>query len=722
MAKLPVRWTNSGFSLLLALLSPLWLFAQTDAHWYFGRKAALNFNVNGNQSGPAVLSNNVMVTPEASATISDNSGNLLFYTNGVIVYNRNHQIMANGDGLNGDASACQIAVVPLPGSDKLFYIFTTDAFENDFLNGYYYSIVDMSGDGGLGDVVSKNNLLWSSGSERITAIRHANGIDVWIITNDLYSNIFRAWLMTCNGFTATNPVVSVIGAVMNQNPLMNVGVMKGSPDGRFLCQTHFPFTDANAGAPNFAQLFDFDNASGVLSNVRRINFPATHYNHCEFSPDSKQLYLTRKNNKQVDQLDISLPTLTDILNSRQSFPTANAFYDIQLAMDERIYLTQGSLMLGRINFPNERGTDCDFQQNAINLSPGTVSVGLPSHINDIVGASNQGNGFSYTVLDSCRGRVQFNASTTLAGSITWLWEFGDNTTSDLQDPLHVFPNPNDAYTVKLTITSAGSCGKIVRSRIIRPAGSSKPIADFTHQFVCDSNYIRFTNTSIDTAAPGIGFSWDFGDGQSSNLSNPIHSYLLDGNYIVKLRINTGNPCKNDSISFPISFSRFNISISPDQTINYGQTVSLTTSDPADSYTWTPGKWLSDSSIRNPVALPYESISYTLIAKKNNCTAKDTVNITVIQNDFLFVPTGFTPNSDGKNDRIIPLINGRFSLKEFSIYNRYGERVYTTASRGEGWDGRIRGVLQTSGVYIWVLNALNPDGSPLNQKGTVTLIR
>jgi hypothetical protein len=137
----------------------------------------------------------------------------------------------------------------------------------------------MSGDGGLGDVVSKNNRLWASGSERITAIRHANGTDVWIITNDLNSNIFRAWLMTCNGFTATNPVVSVIGAIMNQNPLMNVGVMKGSPDGRFLCQTHFPFTDANSGAPNFAQLFDFDNASGVISNVRRINFPATHYNH-----------------------------------------------------------------------------------------------------------------------------------------------------------------------------------------------------------------------------------------------------------------------------------------------------------------------------------------------------------------------------------------------------------------------------------------------------------
>ncbi len=722
MAMLPGRLTILWIFVQLATLCPFTSGAQTDAHWYFGRKAALNFNTIGNQNGPSVLSNSVMTTAEAAAAISDNNGNLLFYTNGAQVFNRNHQVMLNGDGLKGDISACQIAVVPQPGSDKLFYLFTTDAFENDFLAGYYYSIVDISGDGGFGEVISKNNLLWTSCSERVTAIRHANGTDVWIITNDMDSNIFRAWLLTCNGFNATNPVISTAGALMNQNPLMNVGVMKGSPDGRFICQTHFPFTDANTGAPNFVQLFDFNNATGVISNTRRISFPSTHYNHCEFSPDSKQLYLTRKNNKQLDQLDISLPTLTDILNSRQSIPTTNAYYDIQLAMDEKIYLTQGTIQLARINFPNERGAACNFQANAVNISPGTVSVGLPSHINDIVGTSNQGNGFSYTIQDSCRGIVQFNATTILTGNITWLWEFGDNTSSSLQNPLHVFANPGDAYTVKLTITAAGSCGKIVRSRIIRPAGSDKPVAGFNFRFVCDSNYIRFTNTSLDTVAPGIGFSWDFGDGTFSNQSNPVHTYTLDGNYMVKLKVNTGNPCKNDSISLPVSFTRFSITANPDQTINYGQTVQLNTNTAADSYDWSPGKWLNDSTIRNPLALPYDNISYTLVAKSGNCTARDTVNITVIQNDFLYIPTGFTPNSDGKNDRIIPLINGRYLLKEFSIYNRNGERVYTTAGRGEGWDGRIRGQLQTSGVYIWVLNAIHPDGTMLSRKGTLTLIR
>lgn len=723
MAMPPVRLTILSIFTFLALLGPLKLFAQTDAHWYFGIKAALNFNPSGNQPVPIVLSNNIMETAEASATISDNNGNLLFYTNGVTVFNRNHEIMGNGDGLNGNPSACQIAVIPQPGSDKIFYIFTTDAFEHDFLNGYSYSVVDMSFDGGFGGVVSKNNPLWASCTERITAIRHANGTDVWIITNDENSNIFRAWLLTCNGFNAANPpIISVAGDILDSHPLMNVGVMKGSPDGRFICQTHFPFSDANSAASDFAQLFDFDNSTGVISNARKLSFPATQYNHCEFSPDSKKLYLTRKNNKQLDQLDISQPTFPAIMASRVSFPTTTSYYDIQLAMDEKIYLTQANSQLARINFPNEPGAACNFQRNAINVSPGSVFVGLPSHINDIVGSNNQGNGFAYSILDSCTGLVQFNATTSLPGNITWLWEFGDNTSSGLQNPIHLFANPTELHTVKLTVTATGSCGNLIRTRIIRPSGLIKPVANFTHTFVCDSNYIRFINTSLDTTSPGIRFSWDFGDGNFSSQSNPVHTYQLDGNYTVKLRINTGNPCKNDSISMTVSFSRFSISVPPDQTINYGQTVSLNTNVPADSYVWSPGKWLSDSTGRNPVAMPYDNISYILNAKSGTCTASDTINITVIQNDFLFIPTGFTPNGDGKNDLIHPLINGRYTLKEFSIYNRSGERVFTTSIQGEGWDGRIRGALQTSGVYIWVLNALSPDGSAINRKGTLTLIR
>lgn len=715
----------SLFSLVLTLFllgQGIHGYGQQDNLWYFGNNAALSFQNAGALPVPQVLNNSAMISAEASAAIADNAGNLLFYTNGREVYNRNHQLMFNGDGLTGHPSACQIVVVPQPGSETIFYIFTADAFENDLTNGYNYSIVDMTGDGGLGNVISKNNPLWASGTERITAVRHANGTDIWIITNDKETNIFRAWPLTCAGLQLNASVVSTIGAVMNQHALMSVGVLKASPDGQFLCQTHFPFSDANSTNSNFFQFFDFNNATGVISNVRQITMPSSQYNHCEFSPDSKLLYVTRKNNKQLDQFDISVPTTAAIMASRISIPTTNSYYDLQLAPDEKIYVSQANSQLAVIKFPNIRGTGCTFERNVINLNPGSAFVGLPSHINDIVASNNPGNGFDFTIQDSCTGRVQFTSATTLPGNLTWEWDFGDNATSALQNPVHVFPNPAALYTVKLKITSSLSCGILVRARNIRPSGMIKPVAGFTHLFRCDSNFVRFTNTSMDTAQPGIRYLWDFGDNFSSTLSNPVHSYLTEGSYDVKLKIITGTACNDDSVSYPVQFSRFSINITPDQTINYGQTVTLNTDVPADSYDWSPGKWLSDSTIRNPVVIPEDNIRYTFIARSGDCTAYDTVNITVIQNDFLYIPTAFTPNADGKNDIIRPLINGRYQLKDFSIYNRNGEKVYTTSVRGNGWDGRIGGLVQNTGVYVWMLQATAPDGRVLFRKGQVTLIR
>lgn len=719
----PGKRYNVGLCLcILTFLCPFLTSSQQDSYWYFGKKAALNFNVTGSLPVPQVVNNSEMETTEAAAAISDNSGNLLFYTNGVQVYNKNHQLMANGDGLAGNSSSCQIAVIPHPGNENLFYIFTTDAFENDFMNGYRYSIIDISGDGGNGDVVSKNNLLWASCSERITAIRHANGTDVWVITNDQDSNIFRAWLITCNGLQPGS-IVSTLGEVLNQNPLMNVGVMKGSPDGLFISQTHFPLVTINPNDPGFFQLFDFNNSTGVLGNVRKISVPATQYNHCEFSPDSKLIYLTSKNNKLLDQFEITLPTAADIQASRVSLPTSTSYYDIQLAVDEKIYLTQGNSLLAVINYPNIKGTGFDFQRNVINLNPGSASIGLPSHINDIVASNNQGNGFDFTILDNCTGKIQFTSNPTLPGTLTWLWDFGDGNTSTLQNPIHTFANPELLYTVKLTIISSAGCGKLTRTRIIRPSGITRPKAGFSSLFRCDSGYIRFINSSTGIQQPGLSFLWDFGDGQTSADINPVHSYQQEGNYNVKLKIISGNNCHNDSITFPVSFFQFSIDVIPDQTINFGQTVFLSTDIPAATYQWSPGKWLSDSTIRSPVATPQEDILYKLTAiNGQGCTTADSVRITVIQNDYIYVPTGFTPNNDGKNDILKPLINGRIELKEFSIYNRGGENIFTTSQSGNGWDGTIGGLLQSSGVYVWVLRAVDKDGNAINRKGTLTLIR
>lgn len=696
--------------------------AQFDNNWYFGRRAGLNFSVSGGQNTPTVLTDGILQSNEAAATISDEDGNLLFYTNGVEVYNKNHQRMPNGFGLGGNISACQMSIVPFPGDRNLFYIFTADAFEDDFINGYRYSVVDITLDGGRGDVISKNNLLWANCTERMAAVRHANGLYVWLITNDFESNVFRAWLIDCNGLQA-NPVVSTVGDVLNMGPLANVGVLKASPDGKYLCQTHFPNPGLNQS--NFIQLFDFDNATGVLSNVKKISPPATKYNHCEFSPDSKLLYVTRKEDNQLDQLEITLPTVAEILASRISFPTVNSYFDIQLAVDEKIYTTRSNALLAVINKPNLKGAACDFKLNAINLVPNSAFIGLPSHINDIVG--NRTNGFDFTILDNCTGEVQFNGNSSLPPPVSWLWDFGDGNISTQQNPVHIFANPSAIYKVKLTISTPAACGNISRTRQILPAGFIKPTPGFSFVNVCDSGYYRFINLSSDLQDPAYSYVWDFGDGNTSTAIHPVHSYNSSGNYSVKLKILTGASCFDDSVTLPVNADIFTIQTIPDQTISFGESVTLTTTGPTASYVWTPPTALSSTTVKSPVARPKESILYIVTATDaNNCKSADSVLITVIPpedvND-IYVPSAFTPNNDGKNDIIRPFLPRAYNLLEFSIFNRWGQRIYSTSQTYEGWNGKLNDVLQDSGVYVWMIRAVETaSGKRQERKGTFVLLR
>lgn len=707
------------FTSLLFLLSVLLVTstaAQFDNNWYFGRKAGLQFGVNG----PQVLHNSAMTSSEAAASISDEDGNLLFYSSGVQVFNRNHQLMQNGDNLGGNISACQMSIVPHPGDSDLFYIFTADAIEDDFVNGYRYSIVDISLDGGNGAVISKNNSLTGNCSERLATVRHSNGIYVWLITNDRESDIFRAWLIDCNGLQ-TNPVVSTVGATLDQHALQSVGVLKASPDGNLLCQTHFPL---GGSVPNFVQLFDFDNSTGQITNPRNIGFPQTKYNHCEFSPDSKLLYLTRKEENQLDQLEVTLPTLADILASRVSFPTQVSYYDIQLAVDEKIYLTPSNNLLAVINNPNSKGAACDFRRNVIDLQPGSAFIGLPSHINDIVG--NRQNGFEYSTVDNCTGEIQFTATTSLPPVVSWFWDFGDGNTSSLQNPVHIFADPNQVYKVKLTITSVSFCGKITRSRQVLPSGFVKGTMEFSSLNVCDSGYIRFTNESSALLDPGVTWLWDFGDGNTSTDIHPRHTYLLDGDYDVKLKVLTGTACFDDSITHTVPVETFSIQTIASQTISFGQSVTLTTTGPPASYSWTPATGLTNPLAQSPLAKPRETTFYTVTATTpNGCKDEDTVTIFVIPPpdvDDIYVPGAFTPNNDGRNDIFKPFVPRSWDFREFSIYNRWGQRIFTTNQRDLGWDGKIKDVSHDSAVFVWIVVAIDRNGKRHERKGTFVVIR
>ena len=710
------------FILALFMANSWILGAQRNNIWYFGRKAGLNFN----QPVPTPLANSVMNADEGSSTICDSDGNLLFYTNGVTVYNRNHEVMLNGENLAGHLSTTQSGlIVPRPGSSTLYYVFTADAFENQFENGYNYSVVDMSRDNGNGEVTTKNVMFSASGTERMTAVRHADGISVWVITNDRGSNVFRSWLINCGGISAS-PVVSTLGSVLDFYELMNVGMLKASPDGKLLCQTHFPLFDENHTIPNFFQLFDFDDATGVISNARTVDFRDAQITGCEFSPNSNLLYLTRPYDKAIDQVECKLASPAEIVASRFTINTpGSGFFGIQLAPDQKIYLAQPSFYLAAINNPNIKGAGCNFQNQQVNISQGTnafVYAGLPTFLNDLSFSGN--HEINTVILDSCAGRVQFTGVSSLPGAATWEWDFGDGSTATGPGPVHTYSSTQPYYTVKVKIVPANGCGFVERSKIVYPQGILLN-PDFEFDMACESRYVSFNNlTEVLPDTATVRYTWQFGDGNTSTELNPVHTFDSRQVFNVTLKIESGSSCTDRSITKAIHLEPFNIQTPPDQVIDPGETVQLFVTGAGTSFEWSPPASLSDPNIANPIASPVLSTTYVVTALNDaGCKDTDTVFVKVKPFPGIYVPSAFTPNNDGRNDVFRPILSDEFSLTEFRIYNRWGQMIYRTSEMGAGWDGKARGLAQSSGVYVWSVGAIDlRTGQKEEKRGTFTLVR
>jgi gliding motility-associated-like protein len=141
------------------------------------------------------------------------------------------------------------------------------------------------------------------------------------------------------------------------------------------------------------------------------------------------------------------------------------------------------------------------------------------------------------------------------------------------------------------------------------------------------------------------------------------------------------------------------------------------------YQWKPASWLSNSSVSNPVARPLDDILYTMIiSNDDNCTDSATVKIRAFKDPDIYVPTAFTPNSDGLNDlfRVVPV---GFILTELKIFDRWGNIVFVTRDETKGWDGTFRGQPLATGTFIWVATGKNKKtASIVNKKGQITLIR
>ncbi|MBX7205132.1 MAG: T9SS type A sorting domain-containing protein [Bacteroidia bacterium] len=336
-------------------------------NWYFGDSAGVDFNT----VSPTVLTNGQMHDDEGCATISDTSGNLLFYTNGETVWNKNHQVMDNGTGLQGYFSATQeVIIVPQPGNDSIFYIFTISLFR--------YSIINIKVNGGLGKVIQKNTLVSPMGvTEKLCATKHQNGKDVWILVHGFEnSRDFYAYLLTADGFKAC-PVITTIGSLHTTLSAAQ-GDMKFSQSGKKLAVCIYDMSQ------QWIDLFDFNSMTGTLSNYLKVPNIMLSYS-VEFSPNEKLIYATNRINK-IYQYDISSGNSTTIgATQKELYWSGNNSFNyhraIQRASNGKIYITMiDSNFLSTIEYPDSAGLSCGFNLHGLSLGSPNGEYGLPNFV------------------------------------------------------------------------------------------------------------------------------------------------------------------------------------------------------------------------------------------------------------------------------------------------------------------------------------------------------
>ena len=380
------------------LLSWASVFCQSNySTWYFGNGSGLSFE----SEKPTVLSNGNLYTDEGCSIISDSTGNLLFYTNGITVWGNDHMPIKNGMGLVGGNSSTQSAlIIPKPGNKNIFFLFTVA--ENAGPNGLAYSTIEanstilgarkqfknnlhfVSPDLKIAplqwQITIKNQILLTPVSEKLIAIRHENKKDYWIITHKWDAADYYAFPLTEKGIG--KPVISTIGSVhSNLSSTDNdeaIGYIQASNDGSKIASAICYRKENNI------EIFDFDTKSGTLSNPIQISSNGFAYGLC-FSPNNKFLYASFFTGQDgIIQYDIDNIGKNGTYSPAQNvFPIAQndndyTFGAMQLGPDGKIYIARVGKTMDAILKPNKEKGKSKYQKSFIVFKNQSCTFGLPN--------------------------------------------------------------------------------------------------------------------------------------------------------------------------------------------------------------------------------------------------------------------------------------------------------------------------------------------------------
>lgn len=625
---------------------------QIGNQWYFGEMAGIDFN----ETPPVAITDaNLMNSPAAASSISDANGDLLFYTNGVSVWNNEHRVMINGNDIGGDSTSAQGAmIVPLPSDPTIFYIFTTDKVWDDFSYNMKYSVVDIKKDTARGEVIVKDLPLFQNSTERMTASGFG-GNTSWLVTHEYGNNNFRSFPITQNGIQSN--VTSAIGSVHRFSEERN-----GTANMKFSASTNLIAVALQDSTENFVEIFGFNNTTGYINNYIPINIqepvPSLAYG-VSFSSSDLKLYVTTNNNGskllQYDLDSLNAPTAIEDINGTK-FEMATdpgQFGDLQAGPDQVLYIAiDNSTALGTISNPNGDDINASFNLSGFDLAGRISRLGLPNFGQNL---SNPPTPPGISATNLCFGQPTVFDGTGTSIIDTFFWTFGNGFSAAVEDTTHTYTSPG-TYTVTLRIQNRCGLDSLLAQAVdifSIPTSPQVPGA----VTVCNAP-VTLSAWPVDSV--GLFYTWSTGE--------TTRSIVVDQRSIVDVFITDSNGCSSDIEQVLVDDTRPVVSLGPDRTVC--ENISITDFDalnPGSVYQWGVNNTNTGNNQRTQTvdtSVPGIFVYDITVTDIFACIGQDSVVVTVNPNPNYSL--GDSPTSGcGNNDGQIALTltdNGSFTYQ------------------------------------------------------------
>lgn len=680
--------------------------------WFFGTYLGMSFTSGSMNSIPDKAS--PMYSGLGASVMSDKTtGALLLFTDGRNIWDRNKELMPNGELYPGTGSDQSPNIIIFETAPKKYFVFYCDQIDN-----IYYALVDLSLNNGNGDVVYKKKLLATQMDLQFTAVKMLNSGGYWLITHKKGTNEFNSFAVI-NEQVNPAPVVSYAGSATFPNTQYSYGKMITEATGKKLAYLFFD-SDINASSGCVLQEFTIDKRCGTISLNKNVNLgsTATYDKLGSISYDQTGQYVCFSSYRSDDRYSLVQFDMSSNASDNDRILIANLYEsigDLQLGPNGKIYVASSenrtfTSKISVIHSPSIAGTNCNFSFNAIELSrsPLLGSIGtekFPTFISDI----------SETIPNSKKPELKLTANCAQSESSFEIknptdliydlleWDFGDGSNAKKILSKHVF-NAAGKYVVRF------------------------------YWFVCNNKFqIIDTIKIIEKLNLNLGNDTTLCTGDTFVLKGPnaAEKYLWntgDTNYFIvvnksgkySLKIQSGICTAQDEMEIKYHPPLFT-ALGDEYFIcdKEKELVKLDAGKNLSSYKWTPTgdttQWIIVGEIGD----------YFVIVKDfRGCGAKDNTKVKRICNFSVYFPTAFTPNNDGLNDYFSPIGN---DIVDFNmrIFNRWGQEIFKTNNLNQAWDGSSNDLPCINDTYYYTAKYQGYKNKKLLEfetKGTFTLLR